>query len=116
MRIVLGLHDFSSFAGTETYTLTVADELVRLGHEVVVYPQTAGPIAEIARARAINVVSDPRLLPPSCDAAIAQDAAGAYLLAERYPDARRIFVAHSNYFALQSPPQLSGTCQAVIVL
>jgi hypothetical protein len=116
MRIVLGLADFSTFAGTETYTLTVADELVRLGHEVVVHPETAGPIAEVARARAISVVSDPGQLPPACDAVIAQDAAGAYLLAERYPDARRILVAHSDYFALQSPPQLPGTCHAVVVL
>ena len=116
MRIVLGLPDFTNFAGTETYTLTVADELIRLGHEVVVHPETAGPIAEVARARGVSVVTDPERLPPDCDAAIAQDAAGAYLLAARYPGARRIMIAHSRYFALQSPPQLAGTCHAVVVL
>ena len=116
MHVVLGLSDFSAFAGTESYALTLADELMRLGHEVVIDARTTGPIADVARTRGITVVSEPRRLPAHCDAALAQDAASAYLLAERYPEARRILVAHSDYFALQSPPQLAGVCQAVVVL
>jgi hypothetical protein len=114
--IVLGLSDFSTFAGTETYTLTVADELVRLGHEVTIHADTAGPIAEAARARGVSVVTDPERLPASCDAVIAQDTPSAYALAERYPRARRLMVVHSEYFAVQSPPQLDGVCDAVVVL
>ncbi len=113
---MLGISDFSAFAGTETYTLTVADELVRLGHEAIIHAGTAGPIAEAARARGVGVVTDPERLPASCDAVIAQDAPSAYALADRYPRARRLMVVHSEYFAVQSPPQLDGVCDAVVVL
>ena len=116
MLVVLGLSDFSVFAGTETYTLTVADELVRLGHDVVIHTHKTGPIAEQARERGAEVVTDPERLPASCDAVIAQDTPSAYALAERYPSARRLMVAHSEYFAVQSPPQLDGVCDAVVVL
>lgn len=116
MRIVLGLHSFVHFAGTETYTLTVADELQRLGHEVVVHPHEAGAIAAVARSRGLTVSLDPDRLPRSCNAVLAQDAGSAYALAERYPNARRLMVAHSEYFPLQSPPQLAGVCDGVIVL
>ena len=116
MRIVLGLHEFSGFAGTQTYVLTVAGELQRLGHEVLVHATSAGPIAEVARARGIPVVEAPERLPSTCDAVIAHDAGSAFALAARYPETRRLFVAHSDFYALQSPPQLEGVCHAVVVL
>ncbi|HEY4098733.1 MAG TPA: hypothetical protein VGM33_24635 [Baekduia sp.] len=116
MRIVMGLQDFSAFAGTETYTLTIADELVRLGHEVTIHPGQAGAIAVAARERGVSVETAPERLPDACDAVLAQDASSAYALAERHPDAARLFIAHSEYFAAQSPPQLPGVCHAVVVL
>jgi hypothetical protein len=114
--IVLGLSDFSAFAGTETYTLTVADELIRLGHEVIVHASKTGPVADAARERGVTVITDPERLPASCAAVIAQDTPSAYALADRYPGARRLMVVHSEYFAVQSPPQLDGVCGAVVVL
>jgi hypothetical protein len=36
MRILLSFENFIGFAGTETYVLTVAKELDRLGHDVKV--------------------------------------------------------------------------------
>ncbi len=116
MRIVLGLHAFEQFAGTETYTSAVAGELQRLGHEAVVHSQTAGPIADVTQKEGVPVIVDPGRLPPSCDAVLAQDAASAFALAERYPDAVRLLVVHSDYFALQSPPQIEGVCAAAVVM
>ncbi|MCB0829194.1 MAG: hypothetical protein KDB62_10350 [Solirubrobacterales bacterium] len=116
MRIVIGLEDFSSFAGTETYARTVAAELQRLGHEVIVHAATTGPIADQVREQGIEVVESETELPATCDAVLSQDAASAFSLAGRYPGARRLMVCHSDYFMSQSPPQLPGVCDAVIVM
>jgi hypothetical protein len=116
MRIVIGLHAFEQFAGTETYTVTVAEELQRLGHEAIVHSSTAGPIAEVARKLGIPVIVDRDRLPASCDAVLAQDTGSAFQLAGRYPDAVRVMIVHSDYFALQSPPQIQGVCAAVVVM
>jgi len=116
MRIVLALHAFEQFAGTETYTATVAEELQRLGHEAIIHSPTAGPVAEATRKLGIPVIVDRDRLPASCDAVLAQDTGSAFQLAGRYPDAVRIMVVHSDYFALQSPPQIQEVCAAVVVM
>lgn len=116
MRIVLGTHDFSSFAGTETYTHTLAVELQRLGHEAIVYASTVGPIADQAREQGIPVIDRLEGLPPTCDAVVSQDTSTAFVLTKRFPGAVRLQVVHSDYHALQSPPQLDGVCDAVVVL
>lgn len=116
MRIVLGTHDFSSFAGTETYTQTVAVELQRLGHEAIVYAPTLGPIAEQTRAHGVAVVDRLDQMPSTCDAVVSQDTSAAFALTKRFHDAVRLQVVHSDYHALQSPPQLDGVCDAVVVL
>jgi hypothetical protein len=116
MRIVIGLHAFEQFAGTETYTLTVAEELQRLGHEVIVHSPTAGAIAEVARKQGVPVIVDRGRLPASCDAVLTQDTGSAFQLADCYPDAVRLMVVHSDYFGLQSPPQIQGVCAAVVVM
>jgi len=116
VRIVLGLHAFAGFAGTESYTLTVAEELQQLGHEVLVAARETGPIADVARSRGIDVVEGPGALPAVCDAVLAQDASSALDLAAAFPAARRLHVVHSDYFALQAPSQGAGACDGVVVL
>lgn len=116
MRIVLGTHDFSAFAGTETYTHTVAVELQRLGHEAIVYAPALGPIAEQTRTYGVAVVDRLDRLPPTVDAVVSQDTSTAFALTGHLPDAIRVQVVHSDYHALQSPPQLDGVCDAVVVL
>jgi hypothetical protein len=116
MRIVLSLHEFASFAGTETYTLSVAHELQGLGHEAIVYAPTLGPIADAAREQGLTVVDRPEGLPGTADGVLAQDAGTAFAMAARFPDAVRVQVIHSDYHPLQSPPQLEGVCAAVVVL
>jgi len=116
VRILLGLHAFAGFAGTESYTLTVAEELAQLGHEVVVAAHETGPIADVARERGIAVVRGSGGLPGACDAVLAQDAPSALTLAAAYPAARRLHVVHSDYFALQGPSQTAGAADGVVVL
>ncbi|HVO53138.1 MAG TPA: hypothetical protein VMT37_01865 [Solirubrobacterales bacterium] len=116
MRIVVSHEQLIGFGGTETYVFTVAESLQRLGHEVVVHTLLEGPAAEHARERGIRVESRSAQLPDECDAVLAQDAVTAYALAERYPEAVRVFVAHSVAYPLQSPPQAENACDAVVVM
>ncbi len=115
MRILLSFESFAGFGGTESYNLTVATELDRLGHEVRIYSPNLGAMAEHARTQGINVVGR-RELPRSWDVLFCSDAATCHELAERCHEAVRIFVAHSADYALQAPPQLGDRCQAVVVL
>ena len=116
MRIVLSHLRLAQAGGTETYMVTVAEQLQRLGHQPVIYAPETGPMADQALRRGIEVVDRVRLLPDECDGVLAQDAATAYDLADRYPDAGRAFVAHSSDVLLQTPPSLAGVCGAVVVL
>jgi len=45
MRILLANHNLSSWGGTETWTITLANEFKRLGHEVSLYAPTVNVIA-----------------------------------------------------------------------
>ncbi len=115
MRIVLSSENFDGFGGTETYTLTVAQQLDALGHDVAIYAPNRGAIAQFARAEGVRVLGIDAL-PPACDLLVSSDAATCHELASLCGDAVRLFVAHSCDHALQSPPQLAGRCDAVIVL
>lgn len=116
MRVVLGLQSFASLGGTQTYTLTVAEQLERLGHEAWIYTLEAGEMSELARSRGVRILSAARELPRACDAVVSQDAATAHELAARYPGSRRAFVAHSTEFVGQAPPQLAGAPDLVVAL
>jgi hypothetical protein len=115
MRIILSFESFAGFGGTESYTLTVALELERLGHDVSVYAPERGIMAEFARSQGVRVLGHLEL-PGSCDLLICSDAVTCHELAGRYPGAARIFVAHSVDYALQAPPPLHDRCHAIVVL
>ena len=115
MRVLLAFDSFAGFGGTETYTLTVALELIRLGHEASVYSPVHGPMAEHASEQGVPVLGRGGL-PADCELLICSDVATCHELAHRYRSAVRVFVAHSADFALQSPPRLRDECQAVVVL
>jgi hypothetical protein len=115
MRIVLTSENFDGFAGTETYTLTVAQQLDALGHDVSIYSPNRGAIAQFARDQGVRVLGSDAL-PAGCDLLVFGDAATCHDLASRYRDAVRLFVSHSCSHALQFPPQLVGCCDAVILL
>jgi len=116
MEIVIGTHHLISFAGMDTYLVTVAEGLQKLGHGVTVHALEQGEMAEVARERGLVVPHDAAELPESCDVTFPQDAITAYELAERYPGAPQVFVAHSDVFSLDRPPQLPGITAAVVVM
>jgi hypothetical protein len=116
MKIVLANYSFNLVGGSETYLLTVAEHLQRLGHSVTVYASECGPMADLATVRGIPMARQPSDLPQSCDIVLAQDGAMAYELGGRWPETPQVFVAHSPIFDLQLPPLISGMTSAVVVL
>jgi hypothetical protein len=115
MRIVLATRALAGLGGSETYLLTVAEALERLGHSSVLVATELGEAAELARGRGLPVESSVDAV-DVCDAALAQDAPAAYEVAERFAGIPVLFVCHSEEAALQSPPQLEGVCSAAVAL
>lgn len=116
MRIVVSHLQLVGFGGTESYVLTIAEELERLGHDVTIHAPELGPSGHFARERGLRVIERASRLPAQCDAVFAQDAVTAYALARRHPGAARVFIAHSASFAAQSPPLAEDACHAVVAM
>ncbi len=139
MDLVLGTHALS-LGGSETYLITLAEQLQRLGHRVAVVAVSLEQGAVVARRRGVEVFAldaesgeisvsrqgsdDDEEQPPSvwdgfpvtCDGIVAQDGVTAFRLARRFPDTPLVFVAHSEEFDEQLPPQVDGLVDAVVVL
>jgi hypothetical protein len=115
VHVVLATQHLADVGGSETYLYTVADNLVRLGHEVTVHAQHLGAMAEQVRAVGAAVVAEDGL-PETCDAALVQDVGMAYTLADRWPDRPQVVVAHSAYFDLQLPPLVPVPGSVVVVM
>ena len=114
MKLLLATHRLEPLGGTETYLLTVAEHLGRLGHEAVLHAPALGQAAEVARARGLVVAEAAELERP--DAVLAQDGASSLELAERFPQVPQVFVAHSPVHDLQLPPQVPGLVHAAVAL
>jgi len=114
VRVLLALNSLG-IGGTETYVFTVAEQLDRLAHEPVIYSPEPGRGVEIARERGLTVIGAEKL-GAEFDVALVQDAAVAYEVAELCPGVPSVFVAHSESFDPQSPPQLPGTVQVQVAM
>ncbi len=116
MRIVLATHTFNEVGGSETYLLTVAEQLQRLGHAATIYALELGKMAELARQRGVEIAPEGEDLGNECDAIISQDGVVAYELADRWPKTPQIFICHSTLHDLQQPPMVPGVAAAVVAL
>ena len=102
--------------GTETYCVTVARELARRGHEVVLFADSIGPYADWAEELGVDVARAETDLPNACDAVFANDAITAGTLAGRYPESRCVYCVHSTVHEVQAPPLAPGLIDAIIAL
>jgi hypothetical protein len=115
MEIVLATNGLVGIGGSETYLLTVAEQLQRLGHAVTMHAAEGGAMSEFIHSRGVPVAIGEGALPASCDALLVQDSAMAYALADRWPETPQVFHAPSALHEFQSPPQLPGVVAVVVV-
>jgi hypothetical protein len=114
MRLLLATNHLG-LGGSESYLLTVAEQLDRLGHEAAIFAVERGRGAEVAREKALTLIGEAEL-DDDFDAALVQDAGVSLQIAERCPGVPQLYVAHSEMWDLQAPPQLPGIVGAVVVL
>jgi hypothetical protein len=115
VKLVFSAFRMGAVGGSETYVLTVAEHLQALGHDVTVHATEMGEAADLARERGLPVVADDEL-PAACDGVLVQDGVHACLMAERYPAAPRVFIAHTIQVNVQRAPQVPDVVNAIVVL
>jgi len=114
LRLLLATNHLG-LGGSESYLFTVAEQMQRLGHEVVLFAAERGGGVAVAHERGLPLCERDEL-PEGVDAALVQDAAVSYEVAQRRPEVPQLFVAHSESFDLQAPPQLGEAVRAVVAL
>jgi hypothetical protein len=115
VHIVAATDSLATPGGSETYLVTVVDNLVRLGHEVTVHAVTVGPMSEeMVSVGARMALADELTDRP--DGVLVQDVGMAYALAERWPGLPQVVVVHSALFDFQLPPMVPVPGSIAVVL
>jgi hypothetical protein len=115
LRILIAAHALRGPGGTETYAVTVAHQLRRLGHDVTLAAMELGAVSDVARAEGLRVADEPHG-DGEYDAILVNDAVVAGPLSERHPEARMVHVAHSDLYEHQLPVAVQGVVDAVVVM
>jgi hypothetical protein len=116
VEIVLSALNLGPPGGVQSYLLTVAPHLERLGHQVTLFSPELGTMAEVARSRGLRVTDVEHALPDRCDAVIPQDAVTALAMADRYPEAVNLVVVHSANLDVHLPRGAEGTISGTVVM
>jgi hypothetical protein len=116
VELLLANYHLDGMGGSESYLVTVAEHLQRLGHGVTVYGVEAGALVDRIRDRGLRVAAAESELPNRIDAILAQDGIASLQLAERYETAPQLWVAHSEVHDFQLPVQLPDIVQRVVVM
>jgi hypothetical protein len=115
---ILIVNSYFGLGGSETYAVTVGEQLERLGHAVTLFAGDASSEGrELAASRALTLqTGDPATLAErdDFDAVIAQDAVSAYALAGRQ-ELPQVFVVH-GMAAFEHPPQGMRPLPIVVAL
>jgi len=99
MRIIISSYTLDR-SGVPTYTLTLYNELVRRGHDVLVYSPLCGSLAKRMRTvDSLEGVGEP-------DIVLAQHRTCAIRLNEVFPDAPMVFIVHGVAPDEEQPPQI----------
>lgn len=118
MRVLIAQAQFL-LGGTESYAVTVAEQLERLGHPTRIHAARASEIGrELVASRGLRLtVGSPagQAEADDFDAAIVQDAASAYALAARRPDLPQVFVTH-GFAPFERPATALDPMPKVVVL
>lgn len=117
MRVLITLSQMM-LGGTETYSVTVAEQLERLGHPTRMHAGRADAKGrELAAARGIPLtVGDPATIElEQVDVVIAQDEMSAYVIAAARPDLPQAFVVH-GFATFEHPPPALRPQPTVVVL
>jgi hypothetical protein len=116
VQIVVAAEALGAVGGAETYALTVAEHLQRLGHQVWLSGLELGAAAVLASEAGLRVVGPAETTPGRPDAVLSQDAVAALAVAESYPGVPQAFVAHSDVYDKFLPPQVPGVVSAVVAM
>ncbi len=116
MKIVVTAPDLIALGGVQTYLLTVATALERLGHEVVLWSDRDGEIGDYASSQGLTVARQESDLPASADAVLAQDRSTALVAASLWPEAVRGIVVHSAESDGHLPPSTEGAVAFAVVM
>lgn len=115
MRLLLASNSLARMGGSETYLLTLARDLERLGHEVDVL-QGPGAHGALATEAGLHQVPRADALRGRPDRAIVQDAIVAADVAAAWPDVPQLFVVHSTIHDLQLTSAVPSTVGAYVAL
>ena len=112
---MLGIESLAAAGGSQTYIVTVAEQLERLGHGVTLRAIEQGPLAERVRERGLRVVGESAAL-TGCDVALVLDGPSAYGIKECLPEVPQVLAGMSDVHDLQLPPLLEGVVACTVAL
>lgn len=106
LRILLTNHHLLSYQGSEVFTFTIADFLIRKGHKVSVYSAYIGKLRKDFEKIGAAIVSDLRLLKDQdFDIAHVHHHINAYEIRFYFPHLPIVLLSHGVVF-LENPPPL----------